>query len=384
MKAPASKFIGKVKMDIKKIDKNFATTFVAPEDLEWFSAQEFPFSVHGVTYSESDGVYRRLPQEVAEATNEGVAFLAKDTAGGRVRFATNSPYIAVRVIEPFSTPFSHMTIAGKNGVVIFTDGKFCGTVMPAYEEVASVDESRGGTGIIEFDGIKYPPDVSENVYQVEIFLPLYSAVKSIHIGLKKGCLLQEAKPYKHTEPVVFYGSSITQGGCACKPGDDYVNRLCRLLDTEILNLGFSGSARGELVMADYIVGQNPAVFVMDYDHNAPDAEHLKNTHFAFYERVRKACPTMPIVMMTMPTIETYETRAWNQPRKAVIEESYRRAKANGDTNVYLVDCYGCFGAYEDGECGTVDDCHPNSLGFLRMAERVYPILNQLLNGKTNG
>ena len=29
----------------------------------------------------------------------------------------------------------------------------------------------------------------------------------------------------------------------------------------------------------------------------------------------------------------------------------------------------------------VDDCHPTSLVFLRMAERMYPILDRLLNGE---
>ena len=203
----------------------------------------------------------------------------------------------------------------------------------------------------------------------------------MYIGLKRGCILQEPQPYKHKKPVLFYGSSITQGGCASKPADDYVNRLCRMLDTEILNLGFSGSAMAEPVMAEYIAAQDPSVFVLDYDHNAPSAKYLQKTHFALYETIRKANPITPIVMMTMPAIEGYEDRPWNKSRREEILTSFEKAKEQGDTNVYLIDCYGCFGLLERGECGTVDDCHPNSLGFLRMAERVYPLLNKLLNGE---
>ncbi len=368
-------------MDIKNIDKNFDTTFIAPEDIEWFSVQSLPFSIHGVTYSEEEGLYRRMPKSVADATNDGVSFLSKHTAGGRVRFATNSPYIAVRMEEPWESPFSHMTIVGKNGVSLFMDDKFVGTLMPAYTQIVDGDPSHGGNGKIVFDGIKYLYDVTEQPYEAQVFMPLYSGVCSMFIGLKKGSILQAPKAYKHTAPVLFYGSSITQGGCASKAGDDYVNRLSRMLDTEILNLGFSGSARGEQVTAEYIASLHPPVFVMDYDHNAPDAEHLKKTHFAFYETVRKANPTMPIIMMTMPTIAGHESREWHRERKEEIFSSFARAKEQGDDNLYLIDCYGAFGEKVCGECGTVDDCHPNSLGFLRMAERVYPLLDKLLNGE---
>ena len=366
-------------MDIHKIDKNFDTTFKCPEDIEWFSIREFPFGVYGVTYSEDEGLYRRLPKEIADATNDGVAHLSKHTAGGRIRFASNSPYIAICVEEPFENPFSHMTIAGKCGVSLFADKKFVGTIMPSYEQVVKADTVYGGNGKIVFDGIKFLNEPNAEIYQAEIFLPLYSAVYNVCIGLKKGCQLHKANEYKHRTPVLFYGSSITQGGCASKPGDDYVNRLSFMLDTDILNLGFSGSARAEEVMAKYIAAQNASVFVLDYDHNAPTAEHLAKTHFALYQTVRNAHPTTPIIMMTMPTIEGYEKRLYHKLRRDEIVKSFVKAKDCGDENVYFIDCYGCFGADKNGECGTVDDCHPDSLGFLRMAERVYPILDKLLN-----
>ena len=366
-------------MDIKAIDKNFNTSFTPPNDIEWFSIEETPFIIHGVAYCE-EGLYRRLPKEIAEKTNEGVAHLSKNTAGGRVRFCTNSPYIVVRVEEPFEMPVSHMTVVGKCGVSLFVDNKFKGTIMPSYEQIVNADPTHGGNGNVIFDGIKNILEAENGAFQAEIFFPLYSAVRSMYIGLKKNSILRAPKAYKHTQPILFYGSSITQGGCAAKPGDDYVNRIVRMLDTDIINLGFSGSAKGEKIMAEYIASQNPSVFVLDYDHNAPNAEYLDTTHFALYETVRKAHPTTPIILMTMPTIAGYEHRQWNKARREVIFKSFTRAKGLGDKNVYLVDCYGCFGHQENGECGTVDDCHPDSLGFLRMAERIYPTLNLLLNG----
>ena len=134
-------------------------------------------------------------------------------------------------------------------------------------------------------------------------------------------------------------------------------------------------------MVEYLAEQNPSVFVMDYDHNAPSAEHLKKTHYALYEAFRQKHPTTPIIMMLMPAIAAHENRPWYKARRDEIFSSFERAKATGDKNVYLIDCYGTFGQAINGECGTVDDCHPDSLGFLRMAEAVYPLLNDLLNGE---
>ena len=220
---------------------------------------------------------------------------------------------------------------------------------------------------------------------MELFLPLYSAVNSIYVGLEKDCILQSPSEYKHSQPVLFYGSSITQGACASKPGDDYINRLSRMLNTDFINLGFSGSATAEQVIADYISKQNASVFVLDYDYNAPDAEYLEKTHFRLYETVRKANPTTPIIMMTMPTIEgrekRYEDKPWFKPRRETILKNVSKIEKLQDKNFYFIDCYGCFGALENGECGTIDDSHPDSLGFLRMAERVYPVLNRLLNAQ---
>ena len=292
-------------MGITNIDKNFDTTFFAPNDIEWLSVADFPSMVVG-TY----------------------------------------------------------------GVSMFVEGMFSGIIMPSYEQIRNADPAVNGTGTIIFDGIKYPYK-TEGLYQTEIYLPLYSAVNEIFIGVKKGSTFEPAVAYKHKKPVLFYGSSITQGGCASKPGDDYIGRISRMLDTDFVNFGFSGNAKAEKVIAEYIAKQDPSVFVLDYDHNAPDADYLKKTHFALYKTIRAAHPATPIVMMTMPTID--------KQRRTEIIKSYEKAKNNDDKNVYFVDCYGCFGKLKNGECGTVDDCHPDSLGFLRMAERVYPILNKLLN-----
>jgi hypothetical protein len=368
-------------MDIRKIDKNFDTTFVAPDDIEWFSIRELPFKIYGLFYSEEEGLFRRMSKDVADATSEGVSHLSKHTAGGRVRFTTDSPYIAIRAEEPFEVPFAHMTMAGRYGFAIYANNTFAGTVMPSYKQITSADPSLGGNGTITFDGIKKPYVAKDGVYGAEIFLPLYSKLSNMYVGLQKGCILEAPKEYKYSKPIVFYGSSITQGGCASKPGDDYIGRLCRILDTDILNLGFAGSAKGEKTIAEYVAAQEASVYVLDYDHNASQLQHLRDTHYALYETVRKANPTAPIIMMTMPTINGHQTREGLMKRRNIIFETIEKAKAQGDENIYIIDCYGCFGECERGECGTVDNSHPDSLGFLRMAEALLPTLKKVLGEK---
>ena len=129
-------------------------------------------------------------------------------------------------------------------------------------------------------------------------------------------------------------------------------------------------------MADFIAAQDASVFVMDYDYNAPDVAHLQRTHYPLYKTIRAAHPTTPIVFITMPT---FSGRSQKE-RYAVIEETYRRAREEGDENVYFVSGDGSVGqSATDGEWGTVDGCHPDSLGFYLMAKNLYPTLDAILN-----
>ena len=366
-------------MSITKIDKNFDTSFECPKDVKWHSILDNRFSIYGVSYSEEEKIFRRFPKTFAGTISESVEALAKHTSGGRVRFKTNSSYIVLYVEEPFEEPFPHMAISGKNGVSIYINGKFTNIIAPSYHQITNADPNFGGNGKIVFDGIVHPSELDGREYQVEIYLPLYSGVRNIFIGLDGSSSILPPKPYKHEKPVIFYGSSITQGGCASKPGDDYPGRLSRMIDVNYVNYGLSGNAKAEPEMADFIAKQSASIFVLDYDHNAPDSEYLKTTHFALYKTVRDINPETPIIIMTMPAFDENKQKPINKARRDVIFKTLEKAKKLGDKNIYLIDCYGCFGSLSNGECGTVDGCHPDSLGFLRMSEKIYPVLNCLLN-----
>ena len=128
-------------------------------------------------------------------------------------------------------------------------------------------------------------------------------------------------------------------------------------------------------MARYIASQEMSVFVMDYDHNAPDAAHLERTHEPFFRIIRDAQPDLPVVMMSMPDFD--RDPANNSRRRDIIRRTYENAAAAGDKNVYFIDGETFFGDAERELC-TVDDCHPNDIGFLRMADVLTPVLRGIL------
>ncbi len=357
-------------MDIAVIDKNFAKTKITEENIFWKNATEKPFELRGVFYSYEHGCYRRMPKSDSEKISWGIDWMAQATAGGRIRFITDSPYVAIRAVASKFIYTANGSMIGRAGFSVYKDKCFCGHVSPYPKDVVECDKDK-----MYFDGIVYTGGIGNR--QVEIYLPLYNDVLyELYIGLKNGCALTPPAPYAFNEkPVVFYGSSITQGGCASRAGNDYVSLVSRWLDTDYVNLGFSGGAKGEKEMAEYIASVPASAYVMDYDANAPSAEWLKNSHYPMYEIIRKNNPTTPIVFITYPSIRfDYELRA---ATREVIYQNYLKAKNNGDSQVYFIDGEMLFGD-EDWDCCTGDACHPNDLGFYRMAKGILPVLKEAL------
>ncbi|MBO4983237.1 MAG: hypothetical protein J6D23_04195, partial [Clostridia bacterium] len=176
------------------------------------------------------------------------------------------------------------------------------------------------------------------------------------------------------KPIVYYGHSITQGGCASRPGNSYPSIISRKLNMDFINLGFSGSARGEREMAEYIASLDMELFVYDYDHNAPSWEHLQNTHEAMFKIIRKAHPTLPIIMMTSVSMARFHDN--QEKRRQIIYQTYKNALKSGDKNVYFWDGDKEFKPYV--ECGTVEGCHPNDYGFVGIASSLEPLIRKIL------
>ena len=366
-------------MRLDEIDPNFAASSAIPQNLQFYNCLEAPFRLYGLLQEEA-GQLTRLPKEFEEnpTVNPGVKTLLHNTSGGRIRFATNSPCIAVYVELPKASDMVHMPHTGQSGVDVYTNRM--GSSSLSYKKTI-IPREKAYCGLCEFGAY----DKFET-HEVLLNLPLYNGVKAIHVGIQEGCHIFAPTEYRFTEPVVYYGSSITQGGCASRPGNTYMGHLSRWLDCDFINLGFSGSARGELAIADYIAGLQMRAFVMDYDANAPTIEHLAQTHYPFYKRIREAQPELPIIMLTFPKYNKQPAfHYFGAPlisrdlpeSNQIVLKTYLRALEEGDRNVYYIDGETVFGT-EDQDACTVDNCHPNDLGFYRMAKAVLPVLKKVL------
>ena len=355
-------------MDVTKIDSNFKAETIDKSDIRWYNVRESKFDIRGVVYAQEENLYRRMPKAIASTVSDGVAELSKHTAGGRLRFITTSPYIAFKIWMPRIKVMSHMACSGQCGFSVYSDGVFVGSIRPDMSVFTN-----GNSEKVDFEGIVNFKEEAER--EIEIYFPLYNGVYELYVGLKDASDLKKANPYTYEKPIVFYGSSITQGGCASRPGSDYISICSRWLDSDHINLGFSGSAKGEASMASYIASLDASIFVMDYDANAPTEEWLKETHFAMYEEIRSKHSKTPIVFITRPDI-LYQPLRY-KPRRKIIYDNYFQAKERGDDNVYFIDGETLFGE-EDWHSCSVDGLHPNDLGFYRMAKTVYQHLKTIL------
>ncbi len=327
----------------------------ARENIRFYNIKEAPFRIYGLyePLNETSN-FVRVPREVAAATSEGVRSLNNCTAGGRVRFTTTSSYVAIKCKTNGSAAMPHMPLTGSSGFDLYRmrGGRqtYVKTFMPAFGY-------RDG-----YDAIIDLPTPGE--HELTINFPLYSNVVELYIGLDENSTLGRHPDYTYEKPVLFYGSSITQGGCASRPGMAYESLISRRFDTNYINLGFSGNAKAEDAIVDYMASLDYSVFVSDYDHNAPSVEHLANTHEKMYKKIRAAHPDIPVIFVGKP--DFWLTAADHALRREVIINTYNNALHRGE-KVIFVDGYSLFAGELREEC-TVDGCHPNDLGMARMAD----------------
>lgn len=350
-------------MKIYEIDKNLKEkTAFGISDIQYYDTETEPFRIYGV-HREGDS-FCRLPAELAEGISNNIKSLNRKTAGGRLRFKTDSTYVALYVVlaEEFKMPL--MALCGTSGFDIYegteSGQRYMGTYIPPAEYDAEYD------GIVYFNGKK--------MHDIIINFPLFSGVKKLYVGIEKGASLARGDEYRYNEPIVYYGSSITQGGCASRPGCTYQSIISSKFDIDYINFGFAGNAMGEVSIADYISQLKMSVFVYAYDHNAPNAEYLQNTHKPFFDVIRSRNPKLPIIILSRPKFYLCSDE---KVRENIIQNTYEAAKADGDKNIFFIDGRELMNLAEDN--GTVDNVHPTDNGFFSIAKALEPIVSEILN-----
>ena len=346
-------------MAAKQVDENMIIPEkISIEGIKFYNIDNEPFKIYGV-WRDGD-MYYRVPRAVAETVSKNVTQKCSQTAGGRVRFKTNSPYVAVKLELHNVEQIAMMTVVGTMGLDVYCDGVFKKPLLPPFHQNEGNMEAVAQLG-----------DAVER--EITIHFPLYSGVKSFYIGVDENATITEAEPYKYEIPVVFYGSSITNGGCCSRPGMTYEAQLTRMLNCNHRNLGFGGSAKAELEIANYIAGLEMSAFVYDYDYNARDAAYLLETHERMFNIIREQHPELPIIIITRPDIIPSADR---DARFAAIKRTYDNAIAKGDNNVYFINGASFFDGLPNDF--TVDGVHPTDLGFYYMAKGTAEILKSVL------
>ncbi len=362
----------KSKNDIKKYDAAMRVDAVKETGIEWHSPKSAPIRLAGMAWFAQDGLYRRMPSRPKHPLPEGVNSLANHTAGVQAQFRTDSKRVIVKVKLAGPANMYHMPATGQCGFDCYvgTEG-----ASPRYAKTIRYDHT-----LHAYESALFEMESSE-MRNVIVNFPLYQGVEELSIGLDRGAQLLAPPPYATPGRVVCYGTSITHGGCASRPGMAYTNILSRRLDMEFINLGFSGSGRGEPEVAKTIAEiRNVACIVLDYEANSPSLESLMKTLPEFIRILRRSHRATPILVLSRPLFAadlfSATSRKSLDERREFQRGTVAQLRKRGDRRIFFMDGADLMG--EDFEECTVDGVHPTDLGFMRMANALTPVLKKIL------
>ena len=314
----------------------------------------------------------------ANHMNSNIQSLNWNTSGGTIRFRTTSKTMTIMAtMHHASGAGDRFTGRGMAGFDVYTgtgtDRLYLGGRMQTFTNTSMMTET-----------VTLPEGV-DGYNEILINMPLYSGISNILITLEADALIAEPLDRDYDKPILFYGSSITQGACASRPGVAFPNMVCRMLNADCRNLGYSSGAKGEDGTIAYLAQQEMVAFVMDYDHNA-SLDQLNATHYKLYKAVREAQPDLPIIIVSRPIFtpdfanSDYDE---DEQRLKIIESTYKKAKATGDKNVYFINGYEDFFPMqaEMADLYSSDMRHPNDTGMYYMGLAIYEVLAPVLEAQ---
>lgn len=340
---------------------------VASQNIIYKDASVFP--VYGKAVENTSARYERLPSELQDVSRDRLWYLGRNSAGLYIRFRSNSTSIHAKWESTFNNTMTHMTDTGTKGLDLYTlvDGE--------WRHMCSA-QPQGKTSerciIANMDPI-------DREYM--LYLSLYDGVTSLEIGVDEGAVLEQPQidTPRTDKPIVMYGTSILQGGCANRPGMAHTNILSRRLDREVINLGFSGNALLDMEIARLMASvEDPGLFVLDYAPNAY-ADMIDEDGEKFFRVIRDAHPDVPVVFIE--DVIFPHTAFDNRIKEEVILKNqaqkrlYSRLKKSGEKKIYYISAEGMIG--DDGEA-TVDGIHFTDLGMMRYVEHILPTVKKAL------
>lgn len=317
--------------------------------------------------------YQRLPMKYQVISREPLWRLGTESAGMYLRFRTDSPEIFARWTSKYKNSMNHMTDTGTRGLDLYAlvDGQwqFVRSGRPERNRVSDVP-------IIQ--------NMQPQMREYMLYLSLYDGITSLEIGVDEGSLLEQsaiASP-SSDKPIVMYGTSILQGGCASRPGMAFTNIIGRKLNREVINLGFSGNALLDLEVAEIMAAiKDPGIYVLDYVPNA-SPENITEKGENFFRILRNAHPDVPVIFLEDPVFpfSYFDQRIKDEIAKknAAQEDLFRKLSESGEKNIYFLNSSKEIGM--DNEA-TVDGIHFTDLGMVRYTDFILPTLKKVLRNR---
>lgn len=332
--------------------------------LVYHDASAFPLL--GKATQNSATRYERLPDSLRNISRKPLWALGQNSAGLALRFRSNSTTIAAKWEVLLNRNMNHMTPTGIKGLDLYClqDGKW-----------VFVNSGRPSGKVNEATIISHmKPEEREYM----LYLPLYDGVTSLSIGVDSLAEISQPEvnfPIRE-KPVVFYGTSILQGGCASRPGMAHTNIISRWLNRECVNLGFSGNALLDLEIAEVVAGVDASAYVLDFVPNA-NVQQMKERADKFYTIIRSRHPDTPVIFLEDPvfTHTRFDQRIAEEvaQKNETVNAIFQSLKKRGEKNIYMISSKDMLG--HDGEA-TVDGVHFTDLGMMRYAELVCPIIKK--------
>ena len=334
----------------------------------YHDAREFP--IYGKAVLETSGDYERLPVALEKVSRQPLWYLGRQSAGLALRFKSNSSSISARWTSTFQVEMNHMCPTGIRGLDLYAwvDGgwRFVNSGRPDLHHKES-----SATIIANMEP-------TEREYM--LYLSLYDGVERLEIGVDSLSTISTpmVNAPQRDHPVVFYGTSILQGGCVTRPGMAHTNIISRRLNREVINLGFSGNGRLDLEIAHLMAEVNAGVFVLDCAPNVSN-EDIRTKLEPFFRILRERHPLTPVVFVEDPHFAhaRFDKRIAQEvkERNEAMKEMFHKFKREGAKNIYYVSSEDMLG--DDGEA-TVDGIHFTDLGMMRYADLLTPVLRKLL------
>lgn len=336
---------------------------VIAQDLKYYDVQDFKL---GGQASRAAGTYQRFAQEDMKELPPRVAELSRNTAGIYLDFWTDSPVINLRWEVDQYRSLKNLTSIAVNGFDLYAKEEetwqYAGVAVP-QEKLSSANILRHGDG---------------KMRQYRLYFPLYTGLVNLQIGVDPDSEVSQQVEANPSKKMLIYGSSITQGASASRPGMAFPSLIGRMLDVEVLNFGFSGSGKMEIEVAEVLNEIPSDVIVMDCVPN-PSVEEIAQRTVPFVKELKRSQPATPIVMVESVFREHahWNTKLREQvtAQNKAFKKAYQELRALGIEGLYYVDSEGHIGSDHEA---TIDGTHFSDLGHYRMAEKLAPILWDIL------